>query len=231
HASRAHRRGLFGLRVRTSIRPVLNAIRKSLRAKVIVIVMATAFAALCVATVVLLTYEVKNYEDFLQSDARTQAQLMAQSMVPALQFQVDQEMGTEILSVLENRPDVRAAAVYLPDGSLTGQFVRGAESFDFPPVPPEGPRIAGDTIDYGEPIVDKDGVRFGTLFIRTTYDVDARVLDYVLILIAVMFVSLLVAALISLLLAGSITGPMSSLTDVVRQVIERRDFTRRAKRT
>src|SRR5690606_9809646 len=118
-----------------------------------------------------------------------------------------------------------------PDGSLTGQFVRGAESFDFPPVPPEGPRIAGDTIDYGEPIVDKDGVRFGTLFIRTTYDVDARVLDYVLILIAVMFVSLLVAALISLLLAGSITGPMSSLTDVVRQVIERRDFTLRAKRT
>src|SRR5690606_27194979 len=55
-------------------------------------------------------------------------------------------------------------------------------------------------------------------------------IDYILILIAVMFVSLLVAALISLLLAGSITGPMSSLTDVVRQVIERRDFTLRAKR-
>src|SRR5690606_10011115 len=131
-----------------SIRQVLNAIRKSLRAKVVVIVMATAFAALCVSTVVLLTYEVKNYENFLENDARTQAQLMAQSMVPALQFQRDQEMATEILGVLENRPDVRAAAVYLPDGSLTGQFVRDRGTFEFPAVPPEGPRIVGDTIDY-----------------------------------------------------------------------------------
>src|SRR5690606_42085758 len=32
-------------------------------------------------------------------------------------------------------------------------------------------------------------------------------------------------------LAGRITGPMSSLTDGVRQVVERRDFTLRAKRT
>src|SRR5690606_6021885 len=127
-----------------------------LRAKVIVIVMATAFAALCVSTVVLLTYEVKNYEDFLQNDARTQAQLMAQSMVPALQFQLDHETATEILSVLENRPDVRAAAVYLPDGSLSGKFVRDGGSFEFPAVPPEGPRMTGDSIDYGEPIIDND---------------------------------------------------------------------------
>jgi two-component system, sensor histidine kinase len=207
---------------------VLSAIRRSLRMKVVSIVLLTTLAALLVSTFVLLTYEVENYGEFLVSDSITQADILAGISAPALQFD-DPATAKTNLELLSNRPGIRAAAIYTPDGELFATYSREPGEH-FPPLGPTGARIDSGTLTLFHPVVQNDAV-LGTVYLQSSYDVGARLEDYLVILISVLAVSLLVATLISLALAGNVTGPVRAITDVARQVIERRDFTLRAQRT
>jgi signal transduction histidine kinase/ActR/RegA family two-component response regulator len=206
---------------------MLSAVRRSLRTKVVIIVLVTTFAALLVSTGVLLSYEIDNYRDFLVTDATTQADLLARVSAPALAFD-DPETAATNLALLSNRPGIRAAAIYTPNGALFATYSR-SESTEFPPLRSPGVRLGTETITLFQPVI-QNGEVLGTVYLQASYDLASRVLDYLLILVSVLVASLLVAFLISLWLANSVTGPVRAVTDVARQVIDRRDFTLRAKR-
>jgi two-component system, sensor histidine kinase len=207
---------------------MLSTVRRSLRTKVVIIVLMTAFAALLVSTVVLLTYEVDNYTDGLVADATTQADILARVNAPALAFD-DPKTAETNLALLNNRPNIRAAAIYTVDGGLFATYAR-SEGTQFPALGAPGARIDAGTITLFHPVIQNDDV-LGTVYLVASYDVAARLRDYLVILVSVMLVSLLVAVLISFWLAGSVTGPVRAVTQVARHVIERRDFTLRARRT
>ncbi len=208
--------------------PILSAVRRSLRTKVVIIVLVTTFIALSVATALMLTNEVDYYRNFLLADATTQADLLARVSAPALQFD-DPKAAATNLELLNNRPSIRAAAIYTPDGTIFATFSRPG-SPGFPPLGAAGVRISGGTLTMFQPIVQNDE-RLGTVYLESKYDLADRVGAYVLILGGVMLGGMLVAGIVALWLARSVTRPVAAITDVARAVIARRDFTLRASRT
>ncbi len=208
--------------------PILSAVRRSLRTKVVIIVLVTSFVALSVATALMLTYEIDYYRSFLLADATTQADLLARMNAPALQFD-DPKAATTNLDLLNNRPSIQAAAIYSPDGALFATFNRpGTQSF--PPLGSAGVQISGSRLTMFQPIVQNNEL-LGTVYLEARYDLADRIRDYLMILGGVMLGGMLVAGLVALWLAGSVTGPVAAITRVARAVIERRDFTLRADRT
>ncbi len=207
---------------------MLKSIRRSLRTKVVAIVLMTTVAALLVSTAVLLTYEIDTYRGFLINDATTQADILARISAPALAFD-DPETARNNLELLSNRPGIRAAAIYLPDGKLFATYSRDA-AVKFPALKLPGARVEGTTLTLFLNVEQNDEV-LGTVYLESSYDLVDRLEDYLVILGTVLLVSLLVAVAISLLLAGSVTRPVLAVANVARQVIERRDFTLRAQRT
>ena len=207
---------------------MLSTIRRSLHTKVVMIVLATTFVALVVSTLTLLSYEASNYGQFLVTDATTQAGILSRVSAPTLAFD-DPETAKTNLELLSNRPGIRAAAIYGPDGSLFASYSR-TPNLAFPPLGEPGVQIEGTTLTLFRPIVQNGDV-LGTVYLQATYDRASRVHDYLVILVAVMLVSLLVALVVSLWLAGGVTNPVQAITAVARKVIERRDFTLRARRT
>jgi signal transduction histidine kinase/ActR/RegA family two-component response regulator len=207
---------------------MLNAVRRSLRAKIVIVVLLTTFSALAVSAVALLVYEVRNYGAFLLRDATTQAELLADITAPALQFD-DPAAAKTNLELLSRRQDIDAAAIYSADGTLFATYARLPDTM-FPALGVAGSRVEGRTLTVLQPIVRNEEV-LGSVYLRSSYDIGDRLLDYLLILLGVMVPSFLFATLISLWLAGGVTNPVRALTDVARHIIERRDFARRAPRT
>jgi two-component system, sensor histidine kinase len=208
--------------------PIFSAVRRSLRTKVVIVVLVTTFIALSVATALMLTNEVGYYRNFLLADATTQADLLARMSAPALQFDDPKTVATN-LELLNNRPSIRAAAIYTPDGAIFASFSR-PDSPGFPPLGQAGVRISGRTLTMFQPIIQSDEL-LGTVYLESKYDLADRVLAYLSILGGVMLGGMLVAGFVALWLARSVTRPMAAITDVARAVIARRDFTLRASRT
>ena len=207
---------------------MLSAVRRSLRAKIVIVVLLTTFAALAVSAAALLVYETRNYGSFLVNDAATQAELLADIAAPALNFD-DPKTAEASLDLLRRRREIVAAAIYAPDGKPFATYSREA-NYEFPPLGARGARIDGTALTVFHPITQNETV-IGTVYLRSSYELAGRLRDYFLILMGVMLPSFLVATLISLWLAGSVTNPLHAVTDVARHVVARRDFTRRAPRT
>jgi signal transduction histidine kinase/CheY-like chemotaxis protein len=207
---------------------MLSAVRRSLRAKIVIVVLLTTFAALAVSAVALLIYETRTYGAFLVADATTQAEVLADITAPALEFD-DPAAATANLELLRRRAGLDAAAIYTADGRLFAQFERSPGT-QFPPLGHSGTTIEGRTLTVFHPIVRNEQT-LGTVYLRSSYEIGNRLRDYLLILLGVMVPSFLMATLISFWLAGGVTDPLHTLTGVARHVVERRDFTRRASRT
>lgn len=193
------------------------------------VVLATTFVALLVSAVALLSYEMRNYLEFAASDIVTQADLVARTSAPALSFN-DPKAANDTLRLLESRSDILAAAIYTADGALFATYSRDRDSVFPNHSDVGGPRVDGNELTLFHPILE-GGERIGTVYVAARHDVHGRLEDYVLILSGVMVLSFVVAALISVWLQGSVTQPLLAVTDTARKIIDRRDFTLRARRT
>lgn len=208
---------------------MLGFLDRSVRYRLIAVIMATTLAALVVASAALLTYEVNNYRDFLVADATTQADIVALTTAPMVVFD-DPEAAAENLAPLTTRANIRAAAIYTPDGELFAATDTDGE-LNYPPLPkPLGSRFAGGELELFHPILYNNEL-IGIVFLSATYDLAGRIKDYLLILGAVMLLSLVVAGVISLRLQSGVTAPVLAVSRVARKVVEQRDFTHRAKKT
>ena len=205
-------------------------IHSSVRRKLLVIVLVTTFVALLVSAMALLSYEARGYREFLLSDVTTQADILARTSAPALAFN-DKEAAAATLAMMSSRPVIDAAAIYTADGALFATYRQDGYTRTFPEhAGPQGPQIRDRALTVFHPIVENNQL-LGTVFLSAKYELASRVVDYLLILGGVMLVSLLVAALVSLWLQGSVTGPILAVTDVARRIVEDRDFKLRAAKT
>ncbi|HEY0856516.1 MAG TPA: ATP-binding protein [Albitalea sp.] len=203
----------------------------SLRRKVTVVVLATTCMALLLSATALLIYELRSYQKSWLDDLNTQARIIAQTSVPALTFD-DPKPVAENLALLELRPRVMAAAVYGADGRLFASYLHPSGSERG--LPPQGRDqsvvIEQDLIEVFQPIRDGEAV-IGSVYLRSRYDIVGRLIDYLLILAAVMLPSLLVATLVSRRLQDSVTEPILQVAQVARNVLSRRDYSLRATKT
>ncbi len=210
---------------------MMEYIRSSVSRKLMLVVLATTFLALLAYATVMLVYDVRTYHDSWVKDLATQANIIAEVSTPALEFN-DPVTAQENLELLRTRPAILRAAIYAADGERFAEYSGTDEQTrGFPKVPrmDGGYVIEGDRISVSRRIV-KDRKVLGTVYIRARYEVRERLTNYMIILACVMIGSLLLAALISIWLQGALTRPIFAVTNVAREVMQRRDFSLRAEK-
>jgi two-component system, sensor histidine kinase len=210
---------------------VIAAINRSLRLKVTLLVLATAVSALALSGLALIIYDLQSYERLSTTDLTTQAEVLARAAAPALSF-ADRRTAAKDLSVMQVRSRVRAAALYDRDGALFATYAQdGRDAEPFPSrAGDEGVQISGGEIRLFRRVVE-NGEPIGTVYLRATYDPWARLIDYVTIIGMVMLASLGAAALISTRLQAAITDPILDVARVSREVMDKRDYSQRARKT
>ena len=152
-------------------------LRRSVRGKMLAVVLATAMVALLVNALALLYYNVRDYRETQLADLRTQAEILGRASAASLAFN-DRREAENDLATLQARPDVEMAAHYDPAGALFAAYVRGGDSNSIPPrAQAPGYRISENRLTLFHPIAEK-GDSLGTVYLRAEYGLRDRILAY-----------------------------------------------------
>ncbi len=212
-----------------ALSPVRRA-RRSVRGKVMGVVLLTTAIALLVAGTAMLTHDLGVYRQSWASDLATQADILASSTTPALEFD-DHDAAERALRALNARPEVLVAALYGANGDLYAHYSRSASDLAPPRVPSRvASSISGERVEVTARLVQNREF-LGTLYLRARYDVMGRIKAYVEIFAIVIALSMSVAILLSSTLQHIITAPVATMAAVARQIVERRDYSLRARKT
>ena len=201
-------------------------LRRSVRAKITALVVATTLAALALTAVALVFYTMRDYRERHLADVRTQAEVLGRASAAALAFN-DRKEALHNLQVLKARPDIEQAALYDAGGGLFASYARNGS----PEVPATamapGHRIDGDRLKLYRR-VQEGGQLLGTVYLESNHRLPERLTAYVLILAMVMALALAAALALSVWLQRVVTGPILSVSQAANAVVERQDFSVRA---
>jgi signal transduction histidine kinase/CheY-like chemotaxis protein len=199
----------------------------TVRARLVAMALATTFAALLLCSGAMLLYDLSTFRQSWVDDMTTQAELLALASAPALNFN-DAAAARQNLSMLQVRPQILAGAIYTADGRMFASYAQSAQQtpvfLERPGAP--GHQIHDDRLQLFHTIIDH-GEIVGTVYLEARYRLLERLRSYASILGAVMLCSLLLAALVAARLQRAITTPLAAVTDVAREVMQRRDFSLR----
>jgi signal transduction histidine kinase len=200
--------------------------RRTIRRKLMGVVIATTFIALAINAIGLIALEAGAYRASQLAAARSLADILARGASAAVTFN-DRKEAAEALSLLRENPAVLAAGVYTASGELFAAYEPGELK-----VPPRrsgdaGLTYAGNRIEGFNPIVE-EGTPVGAVYLSAYYGFYERMLQYAGVLAAVLFGALGAALVLSSALQRSLTRPIQEVTDAARQVVERQDYSVRA---
>ena len=117
-------------------------LRRSVRGKMLAVVLATTLLALLVNAAALIWYNVEDYRHTQVADVRTQAEILGRASAAALAFG-DQREAQRDLGMLQARADVEAAALYSADGSSSRSMCVKAVCPRVPRPPVTASRVTG----------------------------------------------------------------------------------------
>ncbi|MES2320454.1 MAG: ATP-binding protein [Pseudomonadota bacterium] len=202
---------------------------RSIRQKLVAVVLMATLAALLVSISVLVAYDLRGYHRALMGDMSTQAELLGRMTSAALTFD-DQRLASANLALLRLRPGVRAGAIYNAGGKLYASWLAPGETHALPAAPEgEGMRVEGDALLVYEPIVE-NGELLGTIYVRAEYALIGRAIDYLMVAAAVIALALMIAYMLTRRVGAFLTQPISSITEIAREVVTTRDYSQRARR-
>src|SRR5690606_25635102 len=183
---------------------------RSVRFRLLLVVMITTFTALAVAAAALIVYDVRTYERARINDLSTLADVLAAASGPALAFQDAREAEAN-LALLRVRPTLLAGGLYDANGNLFAAYA--PDSLGSEPYLPqfESYRIDGNRLMVFKPVIEK-GERVGTLHLVSKYEIGQRLLNSAMIVGAVVIVSLLLAIPVSAWLGRTISAPIRDVT-------------------
>jgi signal transduction histidine kinase len=200
---------------------------RSLRFKLIGAILLTTLAALLIALVAMIAYDLRAYDRNWMTDVGTQAELLGRMSAPALAFD-DPASARENLELMRLRPQVQAAAIYTARGALFATYSRSAGEDPVPKLPEaDGTRVEGRDLVMFRRVVDK-GQILGSIYLRTDYELLDQLRDYLGIAFAVIVVAMGAALLVSSKLARVMTRPVLAIAGIAREVVQQRDYSRRA---
>jgi signal transduction histidine kinase/CheY-like chemotaxis protein len=202
---------------------------RTLRAKFVALVMLTTLSALAVALAAMVAYNLRSYHKARVDDLSTQAELLGQTIAPALAFD-DRKMAGDTLSLMKLRPQVRAAVVYGATGKIFANYAAAAGESVFPTLPDaDGVAAQGrELVAFKRVVVDNEVL--GTVYLRADYGLYDQFWDYVGIAVGVAAAAMLLAYFLSVWLQNIVTRPILSIGKIAREVVEQRDYSRRAER-
>ena len=192
--------------------------------------MATTFVAVLVSGLANLAYNIHDFRTGAIADLTSQADILAQVNIAALEFD-DKRSAEHALTQLGARPGILSAGIYRADGTVFASYTGGQGRLSAPNRPSaDGHIIEGNDLHVFKSI-RRGAEKIGTIYVRASYPLDARLERDVKTIGTVTLGSLLVAALVSLWLQAAVTKPVRAVTRAVRDLIERRDFSQRVTKT
>ncbi|HEY2345991.1 MAG TPA: ATP-binding protein [Xanthomonadaceae bacterium] len=207
-----------------------RALSRSLRVKLTSVVLLTTLAALVVALVAIVVYDLRIYRRNWEADLSTQAELLGRTAAPAVAFD-DPKAAGEDLDLLRLRPRVQVAAIYTARGELFASYARPGAPRDFPKLPEsDGMRVEGRSMVLFRRIVRNNEI-VGTVYLRADYEMLQRIGDYLGIAAIVAVVAMLVAFGLSSWLQRIVTAPILDIVGIAREVVQLKDYSRRARKT
>ena len=202
--------------------------QRSVRRKLLGVILASTLAALLVAIAAMVGYELRAYHSALLADMATEAEFLARNNAPALAFD-DARAAQGNLELLRSRPKILAAAVYDARGRQFAGYARQGEP-QLPNLPEaDGMRVDGDDLVVFKRIVN-DREILGTVYLRAQYELYDRLLGYLGVATLATALAMLVAYALSRWLQEAVTRPLIAITRVAGEVAEKRNFSLRAEK-
>ncbi|BAL25605.1 response regulator [Azoarcus sp. KH32C] len=210
---------------------MISGFLRSIRHKLLLMALIGNLGALLVAGGALVYYESLVFRQTLLDELNTQADILAYASTAALQFN-DPVAARESLAQLTAQPKVLAAALYTSRGTVFATYRReDAEAKPFPPLLDiQGVQTAGGTLTLARRVASQQEV-LGTVYLVARYDLTERLWEFVTVLAVAIVGSMGVGLAISTRAQRWIAGPIQSVSNVARQVMEQRNFALRATKT
>jgi signal transduction histidine kinase len=202
--------------------------RTSIRARLMLVSLASAGLALVVATGALFSYDAWYHVHALQGLLWTQAHIVGATGATAV-VSGDRRNAAKILSALRANPHVRGACIYDKAGHPFASYGQSHTDFDWP-APPAEPvaRWTWRNLWVFDPLV-VDGDRVGSVaLVGDAAVLHTRLVSYACISMFVFLLSALAAAAFTEPLRRLITQPILVLAEAARRVSRERNYDLRA---
>ena len=191
----------------------------SIRARLMILASLSAAAGIVLTCSVLLSSQIGTIRQSRQAQLRSQAEMLAFNSSAAITFQ-NEQAAEELLNAFRIEPVVRQAALYDAEGTLIARY-------DAPPAEHLGTDPRSEPIELVIPV--KEGqIMVGELrLVATQSDLQAQIWNSERLSVWVAVFAVIFAALLSLLLQGKISRPISQLANLAQRMTTQEDYTLR----
>ncbi len=202
--------------------------RSSIRLKLMGIIMLAVTAALFLAGIVFVTYQLITTRRATAARLAGLAQIIGTNSAGALSFN-DRGIARKTLSALTAEPDILAAKLFDREGQPFAHYARPKVEFPLPDRPgKDGVRFEASRLVLFQPIV-LDSERIGTIFLVSGLEAQNALLRLFFgLVLGVIGFGLVLALGLSSRLQRRISSPILELTRLARQVSENKDYSPRA---
>ncbi|HEY5994866.1 MAG TPA: EAL domain-containing protein [Gallionellaceae bacterium] len=199
----------------------------SIKTKIFWLFLGSNFLAVLIVSALVIRDHYGQFRTILEDDLLIQANIVSDNSAPAVALN-DQRIAQETLQALHSSPNVRQAAIYLPDGSLFAAYKRDVALPDLPLPEKEGFTYTTDSLDIARPI-SKSGQKWGTLFIRLDLDVLHQSIwrSFGAIMLSSAIALMLAFAIITWL-QRIVIRPLSRLNELMHAVSDDKDYSVRS---
>jgi PAS domain S-box-containing protein len=200
-----------------------------IKRKLMVILMLTSGVVLLLMSGAFFTYEFLTFQERASQNLATLGDVIAANSTASLAFDNEAD-AAEVLSALEARPQIIAAALYDGRGRLFARYPASLPTDSFPQSPErDGFRAERSHLVGYMPVVQGANTRLGTLYLASDKQaMYERFWRYAALAGVVMLVSLVVAYLMAAALQGQISRPILEMAETARAISERGDYSVRA---
>ena len=206
------------------------AVTRSVRGKLLAVVIVTTFTALVVAAAALTVYDLRTYEQSRVDDLTTLADVLGAASGPALAFN-DVKGAQDNIALLRVRPSIIAGALYDARGTRVAAYApEHLAQISLLGTASDSHVISGGQLVLSRSVMEKNE-RVGTLYLVAKYEAGQRLLNSSLIVGVVVMLSLLAAVGVSTWLQRTLSDPLIEVAWAARRVMEHRDFSVRVRKT
>lgn len=200
---------------------------KSIRSKLVRLILIISSLSLLVAFTVLFTYEIISYRKATARELEVLGTMLAQNLTAALAFDNTSE-ALEILSSLRAEKNIISAALYKLDGHIFEQILIQPGHVPASTLESKGFTQTSQYFELVVPVIQGER-ELGFLYIRrSTQDIDERLMLYALIIFGVLVFCFLLTYLLSSKFEKSVTDPIIHLATTAKRISEKKDYSVRA---
>jgi PAS domain S-box-containing protein len=201
----------------------------SIRRKLTCVIMITSLAALLLAGVAFVLYDVITLRSAMLSQITTLSQIIGNNSTAALVFN-DQKAADETLGALNSNPNIVAGSIFNDKGEVFAKYVRTdvADKISFPSAQAEGHEFGDEYLTLFRQI-EFDNKIIGTVYLQ--YDLEplrTRMKQYAGIVFIIMLVASVVALIISSFLQRLISSPILELAETANTISQNQRYDLRA---